>query len=104
MGLMAGYVGSKVGFDDSLTSTTFSGGNVGAYATLLHGGFFADFLAKADVLDMKFNNNIFGAQSVGVVTYGARLDTGYRFNWHTAWFAEPLATIEYVKSDLSNLV
>jgi outer membrane autotransporter protein len=106
LGVLGGYMNSTVAFKNSTTNSnaTYRGGTVGAYATFLHGGFFADLLFKADLLDMKFNNDVLGANSANIANYGAHLDVGYRFPvWATA-FVEPLASVEYVRSEFGNLV
>jgi autotransporter family porin len=103
LGVMAGYVHSKVEFDHSPSQATFEGGNVGVYATYLDGNFFADALFKADFLDMRFSNAVLGRDTADVTNYGARLDMGYRFNVAPAWFVEPLATIEYVTTEMDGL-
>jgi outer membrane autotransporter protein len=105
LGVLGGYVGSKVEFN-SPTTVDFSGGSVGAYATYLNRGFFADalFLANFLSMDVKFNQFGLGTQSADVTSYGGRLDVGYRWNFNPTWFVEPLATIQYVSNQFDDLV
>jgi outer membrane autotransporter protein len=100
---MGEYVRSKVDFNHSSTEATFEGGSVGAYATYLNGNYFADLLVKADLLNLAFDNYVLGSRDADVTSLGGRLDLGYRFNLPGTWFAEPLATVEYVSTDFSNL-
>jgi outer membrane autotransporter protein len=127
-GFMAGAVDSKVSFASG-TSAKFSGGNLGAYATLLNGGLFADALVMASFLNMNYTHSTLLSDSgANVVSVGGHFDVGYRFNfgggytepapmytkgpapaparrWN--WFVEPLATVEAIwtefnKFDLPN--
>jgi outer membrane autotransporter protein len=97
VGVLAGYVGSNVDFT-SLSRATFSGGNVGAYATFLNGGLFADSLIMANFGDMRFKSAPLLNTKSNVATFGGHFDFGYRFPMQGGWFAEPLASLEYVKA------
>src|SRR4051812_5817229 len=44
----------------SPSKSQFSGGNLGVYATVLNGPFFADALFKADFLDLTFSDPVLG--------------------------------------------
>jgi outer membrane autotransporter protein len=104
LGVTAGYVGSKVDFNDDRNDATLIGPNVGAYATLLHGGLFVDLLFKADLLEMRYTNAVLGRHTADVNTWGGHLDIGYRFAGASGWFMEPLGTLTYVKNDFTDLV
>jgi hypothetical protein len=99
VGLMGGAVESKVDFASG-TGVKFSGGNIGAYATLINGGLFADALVLANFLNMNYNHTVWlASNSANVFSFGGHFDMGYRFNFQGGWFAEPLATIDGVWTD-----
>jgi outer membrane autotransporter protein len=77
---------------------------MGAYATFLNGGFFADSLVMANFTDMQFRAFNLPNLHSDVLTFGSHLDVGYRFNMPGGWFAEPLGSIEYVKAVFDDLV
>ena len=85
-----------------------SGGNIGAYATLINGGLFADALLMANFLNVNYDHSVLlTASSANAISLGGHFDMGYRFNLRDGWFAEPLATIDAVwtsfnKFDLPN--
>jgi len=98
-GLMAGAVDSTVNFASG-TSTKFSGGNLGLYATLINGNFFVDALLLADFLNITYNHSTLLTSTAGSVTnVGGHIDMGYRFNMKNNWFWEPLATVDAVWTD-----
>jgi outer membrane autotransporter protein len=97
VGVLAGYVGSNVDFTSG-SRATFSGGNIGAYATFLNGGLFADSLIMANFGDMRFKSAPLLNTKSNVATFGGHFDFGYRFPMQGGWFAEPLASLEYVKA------
>ena len=106
-GFMAGAVESKVNFASG-TSVKFGGGNIGAYATLINRGLFADALLMANFLNVNYNHSVLLSDAgASAVSLGGHFDMGYRFNLKDGWFAEPLGTIEAVwthfsKFDLPN--
>ncbi|MGH6726733.1 MAG: autotransporter domain-containing protein, partial [Pseudolabrys sp.] len=102
-GLMAGAVDSKVDFASG-TSTKFSGGNLGLYATLINGNFFVDALLLADFLNITYNHSTLLTSTAGSVNnIGGHVDMGYRFNMKNNWFWEPLATVDAVWTDFRKL-
>lgn len=108
VGVLGGYLQSKLEFDASPTNFDFSGGTAGAYATYLNGRFFMDAIFKADFLDMTWNVPTlaaFGAGNpkIGVNSYGTTFDAGYRWALSPFWFIEPLATLSWVRTRIDNL-
>jgi outer membrane autotransporter protein len=103
VGLMGGYVGSKVEFNGSSTSATFAGGTVGGYATYLNRGFFVDTLLMANFLNLDYRSQFAAFNEASVMSFGGHIDAGYRFNMAPGWFVEPLGTLEFVHSDFDDL-
>ena len=80
----------------------FSGGNLGAYATLINRGLFADALLMANFLNMNYNHSTWLTSTAGsAISLGGHFDMGYRFNMKNNWFFEPLATVDAVWTDFS---
>ena len=107
VGVLGGYIGSRVDFDASDTTAKFQGGTVGAYATYLNHAYFVDALVKADFLSLDysvpslqpFDNKADGqARSIG-----ARIDSGFRVPFAATSFIDPLATVSYVSTDISDM-
>lgn len=108
-GVLGGYITSKLSFDNSSTSATYSGGTVGAYVTYLNANWFVDAVVKADILSMDLTApGLPGIGALGkstdVTNLGFTIDTGYRVKWSPDWFIEPLATLSYVNTDISDMV
>ena len=101
-GFMAGALELKVNFASG-TSVKLSGGNVGAYATLINRGLFADALLMANFLNVNYNHSVLLSDAgASAVSLGGHFDMGYRFNLKDGWFAEPLATIDAVWTHFNN--
>ncbi len=80
----------------------FSGGNLGAYATLINRGLFVDALLMANFLNVNYNHSALLTSTAGnAVSVGGHFDMGYRFNFKDGWFAEPLATIDAVVTNFN---
>jgi hypothetical protein len=98
-GIMGGAVESKVDFASG-TGVKLSGGNLGAYATLINRGFFVDALLMANFLNVQYNHSALLTSTAGsAVSVGGHVDMGYRFNMNGNWFLEPLATVDAVWTD-----
>jgi hypothetical protein len=124
-GFMAGALDSKVSFASG-TGAKFSGGNLGAYATLINGGLFADALLMANFMNLNYQHStLISDTDASVFSVGGHFDVGYRFNfggyasqptydprmitkapyvaperWN--WFVEPLGTIEAMWTHFHN--
>jgi outer membrane autotransporter protein len=111
LGLMGGYIDSSLNFRQSPTSFHFSGGTVGASLSYLQGGWFADGLFKADLLDAGLNFPslaVFGItnSSAHATNIGGLANFGYRWDWTGSWgkwYAEPIATLSYVSTHIDGL-
>jgi outer membrane autotransporter protein len=110
LGLMGGYEYSDVHFRQSPTSYQFTGGTAGISASYLYGGWFADGLFKADLLDVSMNfpsQQIFGfdGTTVQARNVGGLANFGYRWDWRWALGAlyfEPIGTLSYVSTHIGN--
>jgi hypothetical protein len=102
-GVMGGAVDSRVDFASG-TTTKFSGGNVGLYATLINRGFFVDALLLAQFLNVNYvHSALLTSTSGNAISVGGHVDMGYRFNLQGNWFAEPLATVDAVWTDFNKV-
>lgn len=93
-GFLGGATQANLDYKALERSFNLSGGEVGAYATYLRGGFFADTLFKSifATLDPQAVRGF--PDTLNTVTYGFRTDTGYRFGgFRQGPFVEPLTTI-----------
>ena len=105
-GLMAGYVGSNLDFDNSSTDVDFQTGVVGGYMTYLNGGWFVDAKVVANLGTMEYSNSGGGLSTKDksdVTSIGGVIDTGYRIE-SGGNFIEPGATLAYVNSDIDSAV
>ncbi|MBM3545058.1 MAG: autotransporter outer membrane beta-barrel domain-containing protein [Alphaproteobacteria bacterium] len=103
-GVLGGFVGAGLDYDQLARQFDFSGGQVGGYATYLRGGLFVDTLLNAHLLEM--DTAALGMpSSLDANTLGLRTDTGYRFgSFNGGAFIEPLATIEVLWSDIDGFI
>lgn len=102
-GLLGGYVDSKLDFDEGSTSIDSKGGTLGAYASLLGGGFFADILVKADLLKVDYTAGGLGADdndNTDATSIGARGDFGYRFG--DTLFVEPMISLDAISTRIDD--
>jgi outer membrane autotransporter protein len=106
-GVFGGYVGSDLEFDNSTTSVDYSTGVVGAYATYLQGGLFADGKIVAQFGEADYSSSadqgITANNSADVTSIGGVLEVGYRAHFDGATFIEPGATLAYVDADVDDL-
>ena len=104
VGALGGYLTSKMDFNERNDKADFEGGTVGAYATYLRGGWYADLLFKANILDVDYETSFDDPEAdanTDAVSLGARLDAGYRFQMDSV-FVEPQATLAYVSTDMDD--
>lgn len=79
------------------------GGNIGAYAAMNTGGFFANGLVKLDRFDVKIDALTAGfRKEVDGTSYGAKVEAGYRFDVGR-FFAEPVASLAYSDADIDDV-
>lgn len=101
-GLTTGYTSSNLGFDGTADRVRYDAFNFGAYVGYQKGGFFANGLAKYDVIDADVNAVSGGyTADLNGDAYGVRLESGYR--WTSGnFFVEPSASLEYQKTSLDD--
>jgi autotransporter family porin len=93
-GVLGGAIQATLDYDHILRQFSYEGGEVGVYATYLHGGLFVDTLAKADFLTLDPRAVRGFPDTLDNTNVGGRVDTGYRFGgFNGGMFVEPLATI-----------
>ncbi len=102
-GLTGGYLDSDLMFLGSADRVNYSTANVGAYAGVAAGGFFASALADYDYMWIDSKSLLAGYDDkFHGVSYGALGEAGFRIEGKH-FYAEPVATIAYVRTDLGNL-
>ncbi len=101
-GLTGGYLNSNLGFDGTADNVRYDAFNIGAYAGLKSGRFFANALAKYDFIaaDVRARSAGYTADLDGAA-YGVRLEAGYRFG-DEKFFIQPLASFEYQRASLDD--
>jgi outer membrane autotransporter protein len=101
LGLLGGYIYSRVELRDSPTTQVFSGPSVGAYGTYLTGNWFFDLLAKVDLLSLDIG--IPGiSQAANPINYNLATNIGYRFDLPNRYYIEPTAGLEYVRTNFDH--
>jgi len=101
LGTFGGYTVASVQLAKNVGHQFYEGGSVGAYATYLNGGFFADTLFKADLLGLDITGpNV--RQNTGLQNYSFLGNIGYRFNLANALYIEPTAGLEYVITNFNS--
>ncbi len=108
VGLLGGYIDSKVDFNATSNGLDYKGGTVGAYATYLNRGFFFDTVFKADLLKMSWSAPTLGgfgfsAPESDANSYGVMVDTGYRIFDNGAFFFEPLGSFAWVRTSIDSI-
>lgn len=101
-GITGGYLNSTLGFDGVADRAEYDVFNIGAYAGIGAGGFFADALLKYDFIDASIVAPTPGyTAELDGKAYGARLQAGYRWGGE-GFFAEPVVSIEYQRTSLDD--
>lgn len=101
-GVMGGYIDSTMKFNGGTNSFQYTGGTVGASATYLNNGWFADALFKADFLRVSLNMPSltqfgFNGPSLSARNLGGLGNLGYRYE-RGRWYVEPALTVAYVRT------
>ncbi|KQM21521.1 beta strand repeat-containing protein [Novosphingobium sp. Leaf2] len=101
-GVTAGYLSSALRFEEA-TRFQYDVANVGAYASLRAGGFFANGLVKYDHFWIDANGGSAGYKDrLGGDAIGAQVEAGFRLG-SGGFFAEPVASVAYVRTSLDDL-
>ncbi|MGH6791417.1 MAG: autotransporter domain-containing protein [Methyloceanibacter sp.] len=99
-GMLGGFVGADLDYNQLARGFDFEGGQVGGYATYLRGGLFVDTLLNVHLLELETATLGFPS-SLDATTVGLRTDTGYRFgSFNGGAFIEPLATLSVTWADI----
>jgi outer membrane autotransporter protein len=91
---------ARVDFKNAAVKQNFSGGTVGAKATYVNGGFFADGIVKADLLSLDIAAAGL-AQRSDLTNLSVLGNIGYKFDLSHGFYVEPTAGAEYVRTDFS---
>lgn len=106
-GIMGGYLGSQLGFNDSNTDVDYEAFTLGVYTTYLNGGFFIDGTLKADLGTVDYDSDLGGgfseSTSSDFTSIGGLVDMGYRFDVSSGVFIEPMATLSYVNTSIDDM-
>lgn len=107
VGVLAGYIDSRVDFDASATAVENQGATVGVYATYLNQAFFIDALVKADFLTVDYAapslRPFVDTADAKALSIGARIDSGFRVPFGATGFIDPLATVSYVSTEIDDM-
>ena len=99
-GAFGGYITARVDFNNAGVTQNFSGGTVGAKATYVNGGFFADAIVKVDLLSLDINAIALN-QTSDLTNFSALGNVGYKFDLSRSFYVEPTAGFEYVQTNFS---
>jgi outer membrane autotransporter protein len=110
LGLMGGYLDSKVRFNSAGTTYHYTGGTFGVSGSwMAYNGMFVDVLGKGDFLKVGIDMPLvafgvpgFSMPSANVTTWGVIANIGQRFD-QGAWFVEPIATLTYARTKVDDL-
>jgi hypothetical protein len=102
-GVTGGYLNSDLSFRNSADRVTYGSANLGAYASYVSGGFFANALGKYDYLWITSKSPLAGYRDkFHGMSYGAQGEIGFRIG-SDSFYAEPVASAAYVRTDLKDL-
>jgi autotransporter family porin len=105
VGILGGAVESSLDYTALDRGFNLGGGEAGAYATYLNGGWFVDTLFKGFFGKVDPDQVRGFPDTLDNTTYGIRTDTGYRFGgMRYGPFIEPLATIAASWSQVEDFV
>jgi len=103
LGVTGGYARSELEFSEGGQSQTAQSFNAGFYGAWSRDNLFATGLVKVDRHRMEIDDTAAGLNgAVDGVSWGARLDAGYRFDLGSV-VLEPVAGLDYVSTSLDDL-
>jgi hypothetical protein len=106
LGIGVGDIHSTIRFDASSTRAELSGIAVNIYGSYRKGGFFLDLSGGGYSGDLE-GNLVVGSQQADLKTrvnaFGARTEAGYQLTLSQGLSVEPLASVVYVRSGLSDI-
>lgn len=95
IGVLGGYLQSKLNVKNAPTTVDTSGGSVGVFGSYLRGPFFVDLSLRADLLSLDYNDGMTAA-TIGARNYNAVFSMGYKIG--TTYYVEPVTGFEYTRS------
>ena len=102
LGVTGGYVNADQDFDSG-SAANYEGFTGGLYATYVSGNFHVNGQFKANALDLDYTMaGTSGTSDADVISLGAALETGYRVDVSSNFYAEPAAQLAYVDSNTRN--
>lgn len=102
-GVTGGYQSSDVKFAGSADGARFDAVNLGAYASFQSNSVFANVLGKYDYYWINANSPSSGlGDKLHGKSYGVQGELGIRLG-SDSFYAEPVATLAYVRTDLNDL-
>jgi hypothetical protein len=109
LGVTGAYLESQVDFDSVDSRTDFSGGSLGFYGSYAYKAFFVDALVNTNFLSLDYDARALRLQdgtfiSMEVESLGAQLESGWRFDIGSVFFAEPRVGVAWVRSQFDGFV
>jgi outer membrane autotransporter protein len=101
IGPFGGYTTARLNFNKAGVNQNFSGATVGAKATYVNGGFFANAIVKADLLSLDITATGIDQRS-DLTNLSLLGNVGYKFDVSGGFYVEPTAGVEYVRTDFSD--
>ena len=108
-GAFGGFIGSRITFDSdsSTTSAEVTGWSAGAHVAYLADVFFMDVLGKYDQYDLDYTaaalGNFGSTDTSRISITGGRANLGLRLNVGNSTVIEPLATVSYATTTMSEV-
>jgi len=102
-GITGGYLNSDLTFTGSADRARYSSANIGAYASYVSNGLFANVLGKYDYLWIRSDSPLAGYRAkFHGASYGVQGEIGWRVG-SGSLYAEPVVTGVYVRTDVKDL-
>jgi len=103
VGAMGGYANADIDFNASGSDARFEGPVFGAYASYIKNQLYVDVIVQADLLDMSAGLGTAGSVSnVNANSFGAKLETGYRFETGQM-FIDPSVALSHISSSIDDI-
>jgi len=109
VGLMAGYAHTDVAYDASANAQAMDAWTGGVYGGLVVGQLFVDAIVNANNVIIDTDAPAFNFEPEGtilssrMISLGGQVEAGWRMLFDGGFFAEPLASVSYVRSKMDDL-